>query len=117
MQAYLRAASPVYRGFPAYWAQYGQGETGSLYLWPKPPQNLQMDVDAYCTPLDLSGSQTVDLIPEPWNDAVVEYATHLAYRNSQRFEFAEQALARYSALVAEARVNVTPALVPSFYGS
>ena len=117
LQAYYRSYNLGFMNYPKTWAQYGQGATGSAYLWPVPSLVSQMDVDCYCDVLDLSNVQTTDLIPEPWSEPVCYYAAYFAYWNAQRFDDARTAKAEHDRLMAEARSSTSPpAWVPSFYG-
>lgn len=115
LQAYLRGLGARYSGWPQWWSPYGQGETGSLYVWPPASQQLQMQWDCYCACLDLTPEQTVDVIPQPWFDAVVYYAAKLAYENAQRRNDAKEMYAEYKAKMAEARAAVSPDAIPDMY--
>lgn len=116
MQAHMRAY-PNYQDRPRVWSRFNIGDQGSLYLWPKPGGVYQMEVDCYCTVLDLSASQTTDLIPDPWNDAVVEHAVYLAYRNAQRFDDARLAMSARDELMNTALGVAIAPITPSYYGS
>lgn len=116
LQAYARASSMRYQNYPAYWAQYGQGATGSLYLWPISSQYCAMEADCYFSVQDLSEAQTVDLIPAPWAEPVYYYAAHLAFRNAQRPDDAREMLAEHNRLMVQARASVSPDRMPDPYG-
>lgn len=113
-QAYLRSY-PYMRTWPVIWSQYGQGSAGSIYVYPVPTQITQMDVDCYFSVADLSASQTVDRLSEPWEEAAIFYAAHLAYINAQRPDDARMMVAEYEAKVQEARVSSDVGRIPSFY--
>lgn len=113
-QAYLRSY-PYLRTWPTVWSQYGQGTLGSFYVYPVPVQVTQMDVDCFCSVADLSVSQTVDLIPDPWGEAVIFYAAHLAYLFGQRKDDARNMMEAYMAKMGEARVSTDRARIPSLY--
>lgn len=115
-QAYLRSY-PNMRSWPTIWSQYGQGALGSFYLYPVPSQVTQMDADCYCSVVDLSVSQTVDLIPEPWQEAVIFYAAHLAYLYGQRHDDARTMVSQYEAKLLEARSSMDVARIPTMYGA
>lgn len=116
MQAQLRAWQGGMQGPPSVWAQLGQGSTGSFYLWPVPVQVTRMDVDCYCTVVDLVGASVPDLIPEPWSEPAQYYAAMLAYQNAQRPDDARGMLSEYARTMGLARAAVSTAMVPSFYG-
>jgi hypothetical protein len=115
-QAYLRSVAMTRVGDPEAWCQYGQGVTGSLYLWPVPNLYRALEVDCYFGVVDLSGAQTVDLIPTPWDACVPFYAAYLAYMNAQRLDDARTMLGEFERMLAEARGIVTPDAIPDPYG-
>lgn len=115
LQAYARSINIGYQNFPTCWAQYGQGTTGSFYLFPIPSQQNQMDIDCYCMPIDLVDDTSIDLVPSPFDEAVAWWAVYLAYRKSQRTNDSNEAMAQYKQYAISARTVVSPAVVPSFY--
>lgn len=115
-QAYNRAWN-YGQNYPAVWSQYGQGATGSVYLFPIPSQTLQMEWDCWLSPLPLSATQTADLIPDPWTEPVFYYAAYLAYLNAQRKDDANAMLAEFKRTMVEARQFVTPPRIPTMYPS
>lgn len=116
LQAYCRSASMAYTSNPRVWAPYGQGVTGSFYLWPIPFQYAAMEVDCYFSVQDLDNTQTVDLIPAPWNEAASFYAAYLAYYNAQRNDDARNMLSEHARTMAEARAVVSTDTIPDPYG-
>lgn len=122
LQAYLRSWQVGMPGPPAVWSQYGQGVNGSVYLYPIPSQVLPMDWDCVCLPVQLVDDTTVDLIPEPWSDAVQFYAAYKAYLNSQRFTEAAvmynvnaQSPGLYQRAMMEARAAAEPHRTATYY--
>ena len=116
LQAYCRSVALTYQNFPNIWAQYGQGVTGNIYLFPIPLQYSAMEMDCYFSVLDLSDVQTVDLIPAPFDQAVSYYAAYLAYMNAQRPDDARTALGEHERLLTQARAVVTTDVTPDPYG-
>lgn len=114
LQAYLRSFNQG-QDYPRVWSQFAFGETGSLYLYPIPGGSYEMQWDCYCTPQSLSGSQTVDLIPDVWTDAATYYAAYLAYLNAQRKDDANDMKERYRTSIMEAAMFTTPFRTPSYY--
>lgn len=83
-QALIRKyAGNTYQYVPTFGAQFGQGASGSLYLYPPPSQTYQMEWDCGCLPQDLLDDQSVEIIPDPWTDAVPYFAAHLCYLELQ----------------------------------
>jgi hypothetical protein len=88
-QAKIRQYSAgSYTYVPTFGAQFGQGTSGSFYLYPPPSQAYQMEWDCQCLPQDLLDDQSVEAIPDPWTDAVPFYAAHLAMIELQNWNSA-----------------------------
>lgn len=123
-QAYLRAYNTGMESYPTIWSQYGQGVSGSIYLWPLPSQASQMDWDCYCLPTDLTSDTTTEIIPYPWTDAVPYYAAYLAYSGQQKLLEAERMFSHdpfksslYKTFMLRARAGTEPPFVPDYYQS
>jgi len=83
-QAMIRQyVASQYQYVPTFGAQFGQGTSGSLYLYPPPSQTYQLEWDCQCLPQDLIDDQSVEAIPDPWTDAVPYFAAHLAFLELQ----------------------------------
>lgn len=83
-QAYIRQYPSQYLYVPTVCAQYGQGVNGSLYMYPIASQAYQFQADAFCLPSNLATDADVDLIPQPWSDAVPYFAAYLALLEMQK---------------------------------
>ena len=115
MQAYLRSTNVAAQNFPNYWSQYAQGVTGSIYVWPVPILQAQMEWDCYCLPLDLASDSDVEALPYPWSDSVPYYAAFLAFQSVQDRDSATYMLAEAKRTMREGRSFTSPAMVPAFY--
>ena len=115
MQAYLRSTGIGQTSFPQVWAQYGQGSTGSLFLWPIPSVYASMDVDAYCLPIDLVDDSTPEAIPYPWTDCVPYYAAFMAFQAKRMRDDASYMFAEAKRTIREGRAYATASMVPSYY--
>jgi hypothetical protein len=115
-QAYLRIYSNTQQNFPIYWAQFGQGQAGSFYLFPWPSQPLQMDVQACVTPIDLVNDATIEALQKPWTLAIPYYAAYLAYENSSRKEDADRMFKMYELFMQRARAKAERPFMPDYYG-
>lgn len=113
-QAYARSINQG-QNYPMLWAQYQLGETGSVYLWPMPSAVYEMQWDCLCTPAALSSTQTIDLIPDAWTNAVFYYACYLAYLNAQRKDDSNDMFQRYERALMEASSYVQPPRTPDYY--
>lgn len=114
LQAKVRAY-PIISGQPSMWAQFGQGESGSVYLQPVPTQALPMEWNCVCTPIDLVDDTTAEAIPYPWTDCVPYFAAYLAFLNARRPAEATDKFKIYELMMARARTFSEPSLVPSYY--
>ena len=114
-QAYCRAWNVGPENYPTIWSQYGQGEQGTIFVYPIPSINAQMDWDCYCRPIDLVDDTSVEAVPHPYTEAVPFYAAYLAYLSQQNADMAELMWQNYKRNMVEARSFATPAMVPDFY--
>lgn len=94
-QAYIRQYPFQYQYIPTFFSQFGQGTGGSLYMYPLPSQSFQVEYDCLCLPSDLTTDQSVEAIPQPWQDAVPYFAAHLAFLELQNFNSAKALLDLY----------------------
>jgi hypothetical protein len=114
-QAYCRSYNYGAVNYATIAAQYGQGTTGSVYLFPVPATYASMQWDCWCVPIDLVDDTTTEAIPYPWTDAIPYLAGQFAYENAQRADDANRATARYKQFLRENRMYVTPAMAPNMY--
>ena len=84
-QAMIRNYPVGFYNIPAVMSQYGQGEDGSFYVYPPPAQTLQTEWDCFCLPQDLVTNDSIEAIPQPWQDPIPYFAAHLAYGELQNF--------------------------------
>lgn len=111
---HLNSAAPD-QGPPEVWAQYGEGEDGSIYIGPYPDQDYMVNADCVCFPVDLVDDTTDEAIPAPWTVAVPFYAAYLALLASQtstRIQDAEVMFGEYQKFVGRGRQFSTPDIVP-----
>ena len=101
---------------PAYGSQFGQGTNGTLFLYPPPSQQYQLEFDCQCLPQDLIDDQSVEAIPDPWTDAVSFYATHLAYLGWQNGNSARMYNDLYDERMKRLSSYVRPGRVTNPYG-
>lgn len=115
LQAYARSLNVLVQNYPIVWSQYGQGELGSIYLYPIPVQTAQMELDCYCVPIDLVTDMTAEAIPSPWTDAICFLAAYYAYLNAQRQDAASLMNGEYKRYLREGRSAAQPAAIPNMY--
>lgn len=110
-QNYILANAAPVGSQPKYWAQYGQGVNGTLFInLPDGPYTLTLD--CACLPVPLADDSTPEAIPELWTDAVPYYAAWLSMTALQRQADAEMMLKRFDLLMARARQTATPSVLP-----
>ncbi len=114
-QAYYRSYNTGMQSYPTIWSKYGQGVSGSIYVWPLPSQASQMDWDTWCLPIALTSSTSAEAIPYPWTTSVAFYAAYLAYFNAQRFDDASNMKKEYEAKMLEAVTMAQNPFVQNYY--
>lgn len=105
-------------GPPVVWSQYGQGETGSIFIDPLPDIDYVCPVDTVCVPIDLVDDTTVEAIPDPYTNAVCYFAAYLAFLSSQngaRQNDALRMMELYTQFKNKARTQSTPSILPNLY--
>jgi hypothetical protein len=102
---------------PGWWAQYGAGPIGKIYLAPIPSMALPMEVDLTCIPLPLLTDQDIDPIPYPWTDAVSYWAAVLCLLQQQRGEDAKTMATTFNAELPFAAAVVCPQFIQTPYGA
>lgn len=113
---YLMNSAAPDQGPPKAWAQYGEGESGTLYVGPQPDQIYTVKSDCVCVPIDLGDDTTVEVLPAPWTIAVPYYAAYLALLSAQtgaRSEDAQRMFQLYDQFATGARRQVTPDIMPT----
>lgn len=110
----LNDATPT-QARPTEWAQYKQGELGSIYVDPVPDDSYTLNVDCLAVPNDLAADGDVDAIPYPWTDAVPYFAAYLALlaaQSAQRQADAARMLERYNEFKDRARRYSNSTVLP-----
>ncbi len=116
-QALIRQySSGFYQYVPSTFSQFGQGASGSLYVYPIPNQPYQLEADCLCLPLNLAVDADYEVLPDPWTDLVPYYAAHLAYLELQNFNFAKGYLDMFGEKMARFGCGVRGGRAPNMYG-
>jgi hypothetical protein len=95
-QAMVRQFPFQYEYVPTFFSQFGQGAAGSLFFYPLPSQTYQMEWDCRCLPLDLIDDQSLEIVPDPWTDAVPYFAAKLAFEELQNLNAAKYYEAQFA---------------------
>jgi hypothetical protein len=100
-----------YEYVPTFCCQTGQGASGQIFMYPIASQTYQVEYDCFCLPQDLKDNQSVDVIPDPWTDAVSYFSASLVYEELQNLNFSryyadkfDMMLLRYSQYARSGRV-------------
>lgn len=109
-QYYLMNPTPT-AGAPSVYAQYGQGEAGTLFF------NLldadyTINLDCICVPDNLLTDGDTEALPYPWTDCVAFLGAYFALLSMQRTTDADQMYSRYEQFMSRARRMSTPATLP-----
>lgn len=119
-QARFRIYNGMYYGVisePGWWAQYGEGPYGKLYLAPIPSCAMPMDIDLSCVPQPLLADEDPEPIPYPWTDAVSYWAAVLALMQQQRTQDAKAMADLFNADMPMCAAVVCPQFISSPYGA
>lgn len=105
-----------YQYVPTFCAQFGQGSSGSLFMYPPPTQTYQLEWDCQCLPQDLIDDQSVEAIPDPWTDAVPYFSAHLAMIELQNWNSARALEDRFNDRMSRFGGYTRPGKISNPYG-
>lgn len=94
-QSQIRQYPRQYQYVPTFSSQFGQGTSGSFFLYPLPSEEYAAEYDCLVLPSDLIDDQSVEALPMPWRDAVPYFAAHLAMLELQNYNAANFFLTLY----------------------
>jgi hypothetical protein len=105
-------SSPVpVPGPPKYWAQYGQGTQGTVFV-NIPDSAYTLNLDTACLPIPLVDDTTPEAIPRLWTDAVPYYAAYMAFLQQGDKDNADNMMRYYGEFMQRARAAATPSELP-----
>ena len=119
-QARFRIYNGTYYGVisePGWFAQYGEGPRGKLYLAPIPSMALPMELDFSCIPANLLTDNDPEPIPYPWTDAVAYWAAVLCLLQQQRAQDAQMMATMFNTDMPMCAAVVCPTMLQSPYGA
>lgn len=102
---------------PGWFAQYGEGPLGRLYLAPIPSIAAPFEVDLTLIPKPLQTDDDPEPIPYPWVDAVSYWAAVLAFWQQQRKEDATAMAELFSTDLPMCAAVVCPQMIQNPYGA
>jgi hypothetical protein len=115
-QAMIRQYPRQYLYVPTVMGQYGQGTSGSLYMYPIPSAPFQMEWDCFCLPTDLTDDQQPEALPGPWTETVPYFAAHMCYLEMQNANMGKFYLDLYDNMVHRYSAYARPGRMTSPYG-
>ena len=115
-QAQIRQYPLLYYYVPTMATQFGQGASGSLFLYPVASQPYQLEVDCVGWPMDLMTDQDVEAIPDPWTEAVPYLTAHYCYLSLQNLNAAQYYRKSFEDLMAMYRTSASPSRRVNPYG-
>lgn len=115
-QAMIRQYPTQYKYVPTFCSQFGQGDQGTFFAYPLPSQTYQWEFDCFCLPQDLIDNQSVDVIPNPWTDAVSYFAAVLCYEEIQNLNYAKYYQDKFDMMLLRYSQYARPGRVTNPYG-
>jgi hypothetical protein len=113
-QNYVLPITPPTAGQPKYWALFGQGAAGTI--WVNPPDGpYVLRLDTVCYPSSLMTDADPEALPYQWTDAVPYYAAYLGYVQAQDIDRARAMMQLYQHYMQRARGTATPSVLPHQY--
>lgn len=103
--------------YPGFYAQYGFGVSGSLYLAPIPSQEQPMELDTSCMPFPLQTDDDPECIQQPWSDAVAYFAAFMCLLQQQRTQDAAAMLQLFQTDMPFCASVVSPVMIQAPYGA
>jgi len=105
-------ATPIPQaGPPKYWAQFGQGTQGTIFI-NLPDTAYTLNLDTACLPSPLVTDADPEAVPKLWTDAVPYYADYMGYLQHQVKDAADKMMELYQTFMARARAAATPSQLP-----
>lgn len=102
---------------PGWYAQFGEGPNGALYLAPIPGQDMPMEVDLTLIPKPLTTDADPEPIPYPWADAVPYWAAVLCLMQQQRGQDAQAMASMFNTEMPMCAAVVCPQFIANPYGA
>lgn len=102
---------------PGWYAQYGLGLLGVIYLAPIPSQANTMEWDCSCLPQPLINDDDIEPIPQPWQDVIPYFAAVLALLQQQRLQDAQLMMQLLNTDLPFAASVVNPQMIQTSYGA
>lgn len=125
-QAIVRNYTTGFQYIPSVGAKFGQGLSGSFYLYPIANAIYPMLWDCFCIPIPLESDSDTEAVPYPWTDAVQFYAAYQLLNsisvtddlnaNQIRIAQSDRMWREYEKYMKRARALTERGMVGNFYG-
>lgn len=115
LQAFARAYATLVTSYPYYWSVLNDGENGEIFFFPAPSFVGDIELDAYCVPLDLQTDADYDAIPDGFSNAIKFGAASLAFFGKQQYLQAQIMENMFAERLGVARVSADRGKIPNFY--
>lgn len=102
---------------PGWFAQYGAGPDGKIYLAPIPSQRSPLEVDLTLIPSPLVDDGDPEPIPYPWRDAIPYWSATLCLLQQQRREDAAAMANLFNNDLPMCAAVVCPQMIQTPYGA
>ena len=102
---------------PGWWAQYGEGPAGMIYMAPIPSTRLPIELDFTCIPVPLLRDTDPEPMPYPWTDAVPYWAAVLCLLQQQRAQDGKAMADAFNAELPFCAAVVCPQMIQNPYGA
>lgn len=89
LQAYARAYANLLQSYCTFWSVLNDGELGEVWLYPAPPQPLEMEWLVYATPADLYSDDDFDALGDSFADSVKFLAASLVQMSQKKWAEAQ----------------------------
>ena len=87
-QSMIRQYPFQYQYVPTFASQLGQGAAGEFYVYPLPSQTYQYELVCHVVPQDLVTNDSVEILREPWSEAVIYHTCFLGMMSMQNLNAA-----------------------------
>ena len=115
-QGLIRNYPNLFAYTPFYAAQFGRGSKGSLFVYPLPNAAYQFEIDLCALPQDLIDDQSVEVLPEPFTDAVPFLGAYYAMNELQNWNAARFYKGEFDEWMKRYGSYINPGRIENVYG-
>jgi hypothetical protein len=115
LQALARAYANLIQSYPVWWSVLNDGENGEVWMYPAPPQPLEMEWLVYATPAPLYTDDDYDALGDSFADSVKFLAASLVRMTQRNWAEAQILENQFAERLGISRVAVDYGKVPNYY--